>query len=169
MTVCVSSVCLGSAGGTCSTSFFSVFKGAALRGRYCYRSALPSPSCLYGLFAAVLLGAVRPSSASATAVKTGFPCIRRWFLRRLCVPLCCPLLHVVLSSQLHIAQPFLSVASDIQPLCSFHFLTPFPGSFLPYRESIGFPPPPPPQNYIFSSAFSFILSPALTTCSSVIS
>jgi hypothetical protein len=36
---------------------------------------------------------------------------------------------VVLPAQLHIAQPFLSVASDIHPLCSFHFLTPFPGAF----------------------------------------
>ncbi|WP_207670303.1 hypothetical protein, partial [Anaerotruncus sp. 1XD42-93] len=53
------------------------------------------------------------------------------------------------------------VASDIHPLCSFHFLTPFPGSFSPSWESIFFSPPPP-QNYIFSSAFSFILLLALT-------
>ena len=36
---------------------------------------------------------------------------------------------MVLPSQLHIAQSFLSVASDIHPLCSFHFLTPFPDAF----------------------------------------
>ena len=59
------------------------------------------------------------------------------------------------------SKSFLSVASDIHPLCSFHFLTPFPGSFSPYWESIFFSPPPP-QNYIFSSAFFYILSLALT-------
>ena len=30
-----------------------------------------------------------------------------------------------------IAQPFLSVTSDVHPLYSFHFPTPFPGSFSP--------------------------------------
>ena len=40
------------------------------------------------------------------------------------------IVNVVLFPQLHIAQPLLSVASDIHPLCSFHFLT-FPGLFRP--------------------------------------
>lgn len=42
-------------------------------GRYCIGAVLPSRSCLYGLFAAVPLGGLHSSSASATAVKTGFP------------------------------------------------------------------------------------------------
>ena len=75
--------------------------------------------------------------------------------------LCRPGIHVVFPSQLHIAQPFLSVTSDVHPLCSFHFPTPFPGSFSPCWESIFFSPPPP-LIYIFSSAFSYILSLALT-------
>ena len=57
--------------------------------------------------------------------------VDEWLLRRLRVPLCRPRVHVVLPAQLHIAQSFLSVTSDIHPLCSFHFLTPFPGSFSP--------------------------------------
>ena len=57
-------------------------------------------------------------------------CVLR-LLRRFRVPLCRPRVHVVLPSQLHIAQPFLSVTSDVHPLYSFHFLTPFPGSFSP--------------------------------------
>ena len=68
---------------------------------------------------------------------------------------------MVLLPQFHIAQPLLSVASDIHPACSFHFLTPFLGFFRPLRESIFFSSSPP-QNYIFSSAFSYILSLALT-------
>ena len=33
-------------------------------------------------------------------------------------------------SKLHIAQPLLSIASDIHPVCSFHFLTPFQDFFV---------------------------------------
>ena len=55
-------------------------------------------------------------------------CVLR-FLGRLRVPLCCSRIYVVLPSQLHIAQPFLPIASDIHPLCSFHFLTLFLDAF----------------------------------------